>query len=203
MSTTPTLKTYATPHRRKAKANQAPVRQSKTAPRKQKRGRKQNPDAGLSEVLDQFEQVHGRAARQVREKDEVFQVRTDFAKLGRLLDMQVWIDEVTPISISPRGVDVVSSGDGGSLYFKGGDQEIPLEPLGLAEYLPKDHVRIGDVETIAYHTAKGFHDFEPRDYTHEFGEEGGELPALNYDTVNKLLYLSGGSYKVRPEGIVN
>jgi hypothetical protein len=178
-------------------------RGAKKAPRKKNPTRRTRNDEGAAEILDQYESFHGRQARQLQEREEKVLVRTDFAKCGRLLDLTVWLDEDRPVVLTPKGVNVVTSGDGGSLYFQGGDQQLPLESLGLAEYLPKDYVRVGEVEKIAYHTQKGFHNFEPRDYEHEFGEEGGELPTLNYDTLNKLFFLTGGSYSVRPEGIVN
>jgi hypothetical protein len=167
-------------------------------------GRRRNADDdSLSEVQAQYEAFHGRASSKTTDKDSKFFVRQDFAEIGKLLDLYVWLDEDSPVLLKPRGVHVVTSGDGGSLYFQGGDQEIPIEALGLARFLPKDYIKIGDVQTIAYHSTKGFHHFEPTDYTHDFGEEGGELPALNYDTINKLFFLTGGSYQVRPEGITN
>jgi hypothetical protein len=68
--------------------------------------------------------------------------------------------------------------------------------------LPKDHVEIGPCVEICYHTKKGFHQFEPIDYYHKFGKPGGVAPVLNYDVLNRRPYLSGGTYHVKPEGIV-
>jgi hypothetical protein len=123
--------------------------------------------------------------------------------LGRLISLLVWLDEDKPVELQFRGVALGCSGDGGQLYFVGGDQSLDLKALGLDGSLPKDHLAIGPVEQIVYHTSKDFHDFEPMDYEHEFGEEGGTQPILNYDTLSRKLYLSGGSYHVERPGIVN
>lgn len=164
--------------------------------------------AALSEAF------HGRPANKVRDVEELRQERTALADLGRLVGMRVWpdedwcidlgrVDKDAPQSDAFRGVRLGASPDGGQLYFVGGDQALDLARLGLDRYLPKDHIVIGVVESIGYHTSKAFHNFEPTWYTHQFGEEGGEQPILNYDTLNRKLYLTGGSYQVRPEGIVD
>jgi hypothetical protein len=164
--------------------------------------RKKNQDtAAAAAALS--EQFHGRPVRKVREIVETFDEPIDLADLGRLVELQV-LDgrHVRPMEFR-AGVRVGCTPDGGQIYFVGGDQEISLEALGLAKWLPKDHVTIGPVAKIAYHTSKVFHDFEPSDYEHDFGEERGLLPLLHYDVRNKKLYLTGGSYQVRPEGITN
>lgn len=150
------------------------------------------------------EEFHGRPARRTQEVEETYDTPTQLADLGRLVQLLVWLDEDHPVELRFSGnVRVACTGDGGSLYFVGGDQRLNLERLGRADYLPKDRVTIGAVEKIVYHTSKAFHDFEPVEYEHEFGEEGGELPILGYDTRNKRLYLDGGSYRVLAAGIVN
>lgn len=40
-------------------------------------------------------------------------------------------------------------------------------------------------------------------YRHEFGEDGGEMPFLVYDELNKKLQIVGGTYEVRDVGIWN
>ena len=92
--------------------------------------------------------------------------------------------------------------NGGQLYFVGGDQSIDLAALRI-DAEGKDHADVGEVLLVSYLTKKGFHNFEPIEYGHNFGEDGGILPTLHYDTRNKLLYLSGGSYVVTDAGIEN
>jgi hypothetical protein len=149
------------------------------------------------------EKFHGRAVRKVREIVETVDEPTDLADLGRLVELQLLQGRhVRPLEFR-AGVRVGCTPDGGQLYFVGGDQEIDLAALDLKRWLPKDHVTLGPVARIAYFTSKAFHNFEPSTYEHEFGEERGVMPLLHYDVRNRKLYLTGGSYQVRPEGIVN
>ena len=73
--------------------------------------------------------------------------------------------------------------------------------MGLSS--DKDVVEIGPCIYISYRTVKGFHDFEPTTYWHEFGEEDEIYPILCYDRLNQQLFLASGNYRIRPEGIVN
>lgn len=174
-----------------------PVKKAK-APRRSRR----NPDE-TTEAAALSEAFHGRPASKSRDVAEVYQERSTLADLGRLISMLVWIDEDRPVELQFKGVRLGASPDGGSLYFVGGDQALDLHALGLDRHLPKDHLVVGQVETIVYYTSKAFHNFEPTEYEHEFGEEGGEQPILNYDALSHKFYLTGGSYQVKPEGIVN
>lgn len=163
--------------------------------------RKNRDTAATAAALS--EQFHGRPVRKVREIVETFEEPSELADLGRLVELQLLEGKhVRPLQFR-AGVRVGATPDGGQLYFVGGDQEIDLEELGLKRWLPKDHVTLGHVVKIAYFTSKVFHDFEPSTYEHEFGEERGIMPQLHYDVRNKKLYLTGGSYQVRPEGITN
>ncbi|GIU80920.1 MAG: hypothetical protein KatS3mg005_4158 [Bryobacteraceae bacterium] len=162
-----------------------------------KRRKNSSPAAALSEKF------HGRPVRKVRDYIEVSDEPTELADLGRLVELQVLAEKHVRVLEFKDGVRVAATPDGGQLYFVGGDQEIDLKTLALDKYLPKDHVTLGPVAKIAYYTSKAFHDFQPSVYEHRFGEDGGSLPLLHYDVRNKRLYLTGGSYQVRPEGIVN
>lgn len=163
---------------------------------------KRNPDAQL-EAAQLSEQFHGRPAKQARDYEQDQAVRRVLADLGRLLEITAETPDGQQLKLRFRGVRLASSPDGGQLYFLGNDQEVPLEMLGLADGMPKDQVVIGEALSIVYHTQKGFHDFEPTDYEHEFGEESGVRPTLCYDVLNRRPYLVGGNYQVRPEGITD
>lgn len=161
-------------------------------------GHKEKDAAALSEAF------HGRPARSARTVEEKVDEPDTLTDLGRLVQLEVLIDEAHLATLSfSAGVRVASTPDGGSLYFVGGDQSLNLARLALGKYLPKDHITIGQVQKIVYATSKAFHNFEPCEYEHEFAEEGGELPVLGYDTRSRKLYLTGGSYHVAPEGIRN
>lgn len=163
--------------------------------------RKNSNSADAAAALS--EQFHGRPVRKVTEIEMAVEEPVNLADLGRLVELQILDGKyVRPLEFT-RGVRVGCSPDGGQLYFWGGDQAIDLKKLGKEKYLPKDHVTIGPVAKIAYFTSKVFHNFEPSTYEHDFGEEGGSLPLLHYDVRSKLLYLTDGSYQVRPEGITN
>ncbi len=174
------------------------------AARGRRRAAKRNPADDAARAAALSEGFHGRPLQRTREIAELFHERTELADLGRLIELTVWIDQDQKVALQFAGnVRVAASADGGSLYFVGGDQRLDLKQLGLDRHLPKDHVTVGEVEEIVYRTSKAFHDFEPTEYKHAFGEEGGELPVLGYDVHSQKLYLTGGSYQVRPEGIVN
>lgn len=166
-----------------------------------RRGRR-NPDDDLQAAARLSEKFHGRPARTVREVEEVEHGRDTLADLGRMISFTVWVDEDRPMELQFKGVRLAASPDGGQLYLVG-NQRLDLKALKLDRYMPKDHITVGPVETIVYHTSKAFHNFEPIDYEHTFAEEGGEQPVLGYDVLSEKFYLTGGSYQVKPEGIVN
>lgn len=149
------------------------------------------------------EGFHGRPARKVREVKELTRERVDLADLGPLVEIAFAFDNGKIGEINFNKVRLAASADGGQLYIVGGDQSLDLEAMGLDKWMPKDHLRIGHVVSLTYHGSKRFHKFEPSQYEHEMGEEGGSLPTLGYDTLNRRLYLLGGSYRVEGEWIRN
>lgn len=173
----------------------------KTTTRKPTR-RRSNPGDETSEAAALYERFHGKPASSAHEYNQPDEDLV-LAELGNLV--QLIVD--TPageVSLDfLRGTKVASSPNGKQLYFVGGDQTVDLDEVGLSDQEGRDHIEIGLVQTIVYHTRKGFHNFEPVDYVHEFGEEGGDEPLLCYDAVSRGLFLVGGSYEVRPEGIVD
>lgn len=164
-------------------------------------GRQADEAAALSEAF------HGRPARKITEVEEPADGRTTLTDLGRLVALTIRLLEGSRAGASADlaftdDVRLCASPDGRGLYLVGGDQTLDLGRLGLGS-LRRDYVLIGQAKTITYHTRKAFHNFEQSDYIHKFGEDGGTLPIVGYDTLNGRLFLIGGSYKVKPEGIVN
>jgi hypothetical protein len=189
---------------KKSAKRPAARRTDKPAPRTTARRAAKRNGSELAAAAELSEQFHGRPPRRVREHEEPAEQRLVLADLGALREIEIETDDGARALLTfGRGVRLASSPDGGQLYLVGDGQQIDLEALGLAAQLPKDHISVGEAVSITYHTSKAFHDFDPSDYQHEFGEEGGTRPRVNYDTTNKRLYLSGGSYQVKPEGIVN
>jgi hypothetical protein len=182
---------------REIKKKYSPKAQAK----KRANPKRRRNQAGAAELYESFHQrPHN------REIDYEIEERyhSQLAELGWLVELRI-LDAAseweTPLKFSRSNgsrVQVTATADGSNIYFVGGDQSVPTEGLS-----GKDYVTLGECTSITYHTVKGFHDFAPTDYEHDFGEETGELPTLNYDRLNKRLFLIGGDFFVKPEGIVN
>lgn len=163
-----------------------------------KPARKRRNGDGAAEAAALSEAFHGRPVRKVTGYELQEKYQDNLANLGRLLRLDVETDDEETIRLEfHTNVRVMSSPNGRQLYFVGGKQKLNVEETG------KDLVTIGFVSEIEYHTSKDFHDFEPVDYSHEFGEESGILPTLLYDVLNQRMLLSGGNYRVERPGIID
>ena len=150
-----------------------------------------------------FERFHGRGPSKTVEYAEDVEYRDRLAELGKLLELRVRIPgtrQAVPIT-SFGGAQVTATPDGKNIYFVGGNQSVSLSDLDIDS--DKDYLELGECTYIKYFTRKGFHDFEPVEYFHEFGEENGIRPILAYDSVNRKLFLMGGDYRCEPAGIIN
>lgn len=164
---------------------------------------RRNPEQAAAAMYEKF---HGRPATKVETFTEAVKEHGWLAKMGRLLYLLVKVSsrEAKLLDFSKKGVRCACTENGGQIYFVGGDMEVDLGGFpGVKGTLPKDHVELGPCIEIGYHTQKGFHNFEPTDYYHKFGKPTGEPPIVNYDVLNNRPYLVGGTYQVKPEGIVN
>lgn len=208
------------PPKKKAAAKRKPAKKKTANPRPRKltgakkaaflkrmeKGRKgRNPRRrnNESEAVEMYETFHGKAPGRIVEYDELVKFPHHFAELGRLVELRIDLDSANrkfPFT-SFGDCKVVCTPDGQNIYFVGGDQKISLENLDIGG--EKDFVELGPCVYICYHTTKDFHDFAPIDYFHEFGEENGIKPMLAYDRLNQKLFLMGGDYHVKREGIVN
>lgn len=177
-------------------------RSTSTAGRKVPRRR--NSSAEPAAVL--FEEFHGAPSTGSRAIRQEIEYPDKLALLGKLRRIDIYTATGEAVELDFSGpVQLCCEPTGHSLYIIGGNQAIDLEalPLNPEADIKKDHIYLGEAAFIVYDTTKAFHDFEPTEYGHEFGEEGGELPQLHYDRKSRLLYFTGGSYIVKPEGIVN
>jgi hypothetical protein len=166
------------------------------------RRRRNQEDMSGAEAM--FETFHQKAPGQILTYEGFMQARSEFAELGQLRALRFYLDSANPsLPLTRFGSDclVVATADGSNIYFVGGDQSVDLAALGIAS--DKDIVELGPCNYIEYLTVKGFHDFEPIRYHHEFGEEDKILPTLAYDQLNQTLFLESGNYRVKREGIVN
>jgi hypothetical protein len=193
------------PKKATKKATKKTARRVPTSPKragrvtsKKKAGRR-NPD----EAAAMYERFHGRGPGRTIEYSEELQYRDNLAELGKLLELRFRLDGVRePVPLFEFGpCQVTCTPDGTNIYFVGGRQAVDLAQIGIDS--DKDYVELGECTYVKYLTKKGFHAFEPVEYWHKFGEEDGVRPVLAYDTVNRALFLVGGNYQCKPEGIVN
>jgi hypothetical protein len=167
-----------------------------------KKTKRRNPDGPLEAAAALSEKFHGKPADRVTVHEEEEAEYPAVAELGRLVELRVRTANGTfRLPFLTAGVRVCATPDGKNIVFIGGDQEIDLGSMGLES--DKDQLPIGDCTHIVYSTKKAFHSFEKTDYIHAFGEESGQHPTLGYSTLNARIYLEGGRYDVRPEGIVD
>lgn len=176
---------------------------------------RRNPEAPAA---DMYEKFHGKPSERVDVVEESVHYHEHLAGLGQLISLKI----KTPTKIraeltfagadrrkgEPVGADaplLCCSEDGKQLYIVGGNQEVDMDQIDMGgkEWL-KDSMNLGEILVITYRTQKGFHNFEEIDYFHSFSEESGNpRPVLLYDTRNKSLSVSGGSYTVKDVGIVD
>jgi hypothetical protein len=101
-----------------------------------------------------------------------------------------------------KPVRVCCNPEGDQIYFVGGDQNVDELAKAGAD-IGFALVDLGECILITYRARKSLDRFQTIDYFHELGEETGERPHLLYSLAHKRLYLVGGAYEVKPEGIVN
>jgi hypothetical protein len=109
-----------------------------------------------------------------------------------------------------RVVDVAGVPGGKQIYFVKGDQDIsayldkfPVDP-------EKELIDLGPCLRIEYFAQKKFDAYQPTIYFHCFGEESGQYPgdeefcpSLLFNRVRKKLYLVGGVYTIKSDGIID
>jgi hypothetical protein len=171
------------------------------------RGRKRNGE--IEDAQAMFQKFHGRKSTTIEEIQQRQQYRRTMSGLGVLMFLrtdltQEWNGKGVGLQFSEEDKVIVSSDPAGNqIYFLGGNQDVTgiLPKRGVDRN--KDFIDMGECDCIIYTADKDFDGFEPKDYQHEFGEETGERPRLMFDRLNQQLYLIGGAYEVKREGIVN
>lgn len=195
-ATRKTARTASRKTTRKTSAHRKTAAKKRNPPRKRRRN-----SNGAEEMYETF---HGKAPGRTLSYEEEVNYPAHFAELGKLLELRIDLDSANrkfPFT-SFGDCLVVCTPDGENIYFIGGDQSVNLANLEIGG--SKDTIELGPCVYIAYRTEKHqFHDFSPRPYYHEFGEENGIKPMLTYDRLNRKLYLASGDYHVKREGITN
>lgn len=166
--------------------------------------RRRNPEGPAADLYESF---HGREADTDTIFTEEVHEHSTFAALGDLVSMKVATihgKEADITAADPetaQAEDVVhlaSNEDGTQLFFIGGDQALDLESLGFEDHeLSKESVVVGIITELMYRTQKEFDKFEMIDYFHHLSEDTKRpQPSLLYDTINKSMSVSGGSYYI-------
>ena len=161
---------------------------------------KQNPEHAAAALSEAW---HGRPARTSTDVIEQIHYHGVLTDLGRLKEITVMVTARKGQKIFfDSETRLCSSENGKQLYVVGGDQSLDLGALGIeGEEAEKDCVVIGEIHSIVYITAKehlGKADKESGPYEHQLGEDGGVMPILIYDTLNKEVGFAGGSYFIDP-----
>lgn len=165
-----------------------------------------------------YEQFHGAPSNEVIEVIEAYGATPavvekvkgmippeDFAKLGDLVKLIIAQPGATRGDEIEFGANerpiLASNADADQLYIIAGNQNVTplLKGLRASDVL----VDLGELVQVEYQTRKRMDKFQPVVYYHKLGEETGERPRLLFDRERKHLYIVGGNYKVKPEGITN
>lgn len=183
--------------------------------RVQQRKLRRNPDR-IDEAVQLYETFHGKSPREVIEKHVSAAMRHEYAVLGDLIALGIgecsvsasrlvgrW-EECNNITFESDRVKLAGAPDGRQLYFIGGNQNLDSVLSKWEGIDPKkDFIDLGDCSFVVYEARKAAGNFEPIEWVHKFGEEGGTLPRLMYDKLKKNLFLIGGQYTVAAPGIEN
>ena len=176
---------------------------------------KQNPlsndEAQAIEIAEQF---HGRPVDQMIEVEEEEKYTEYGGGFGCLQRLDILMEDgrnyqSITFECEPEGHDnilVTSDPKGKNIEFVGGDQCFDWRQVEGAGESEKHLVLVGPVCEIDYWADKwhlGGNESEKAGmtYFHKFGDEGGALPWLVYDTRNCKLLFVGGDYTIEPEGI--
>src|SRR5579872_1562340 len=183
------------------------------SPRKNPKGKRSKRNPGSAAEL--FTKFHGRGPKGVFEVHD-FSDHPEVAKLGDLCELWTsFASEEVELDWTGEGYKV-AGGEVEKIEWGAGEKKpiVAAEPKGKQIYIfgavelgkiesDKELVDLGDCVLIGYQAEKKFDQFQAQIYEHVFGEDGGVPPRLMYDAVHKRLFLLGGTYKVKAEGIID
>jgi hypothetical protein len=149
----------------------------------------------IDEAAELSEAFHGRPAETITEYEDVLHHHSVLMEIGPL--GLIKLKDGTDLEFDDDTM-LGSNEAGTQMFIVGGDQSVDLDQFPEVDPT-KEAVCLGKVKKIEYFTSKhhlGRIDETPGWYKHTLGEESGELPMLDYDTVNGLLSFVGGSYHI-------
>lgn len=168
-----------------------------------------NQDGELAAAKKLHAKFHGAPSRRTLTPPANGEPREDLAGLGHVSKLIVAAVELhgakVEISFTSGEAPLLASDPKGTqLYLVGGNQKLDdALPAFGCKRIPNAFYELGRLVQIEYRTRKDFDNFQPVTYFHAFGEDTGEQPALLYDSQRQKLWIAGGAYKVKREGIVN
>ena len=182
--------------------------------------RKRNPDServsGASVAA--YRDFHGMDPSEVIRVQESNAERHEYVALGELVELSGrWTDGGTfnirdgkayrtPAGTWSEATDIklAQNPEGTQLYFIGGNQSAVMNYLvESGADTSKDFIEIGEATRVIYETRKQEDGGHVNHYDHKLGERGGKTPILFFDKIKRKMFLVGGSYRIKPEGIVN
>jgi len=176
---------------------------SKAVASRRRNPQKRNPaDTELTKAAAMFRKFHGANPNKVVEIQEEIQGSGKYAQLGMLLQLDMY--QGPELNCRQAGIRLCCDPDGQQLFLLGGSQDIEagLKPMfGITS--EAQLVDLGEINKIWYLARKSMHQFEPIEYHHRFGEEGGSRPRLMYDRRHKKMFIVGGDYEIKAVGIKN
>lgn len=175
--------------------------------------RRQNPENGAAHFYQKF---HGRDSKEELVIETEIHEHEWLGVLGILCACVVDTPSGVRATITFDQKDapwLCSSEDGCQMYIEGGCQKLDLKALEMhGKEWYKERMVIGQFSlpepgrkwNLSYITEKDFDQYETIEYQHDLGEanEGEpksqrrEGPILEYDTVNEMLFIVGGQYKI-------
>ena len=165
-----------------------------------KRGRrvKGNPAEAARAVSEEF---HGRPVREMVPVTETRHYHKFLAELGELRKLVIHTpDGRHKVQVSKFGGALLCSNeDKNQLFIKGGDQTVNLRDFGIRDAHEQEH--LGELRKIEYFTDKEHLGSEGGTavYVHSFSRP---YPHVDFRLRDSHLEISGGKYKITPEGIV-
>jgi len=183
-----------------ASKHEAQLSKGQTNPKRRK-----NLDE-IQEAQKLYEAFQGKSATGVIDVHEPDTARDDFAMLGWLISLTIQPrtrDEEVVLNFRTDKVRLASNAEGSQLYCIGGSQNLNGCLAKFKSDESKDFVELGEAIKVVYLARKAHTNFEPTEWEHTFGEEGGEQPFLFFDRLKKRVFFVGGDYKVQSPGIID
>lgn len=151
-----------------------------------------------------YRDFHGADPTEVIAVQESARERNELAMIGDLQEISGRMADGSHFCVKSDDIKLAQNPEGTQLYLVGGSQENVMRMLvRTSADTSKDLIEIGEATRVIYQTRKEMHNFERINYDHKFAEDGGIFPILFFDKLKRRMFLVGGTYQVRPEGIIN